>query len=110
MHLQNQWKPSVILICIEFKHFLPMHDLVSYLAQVAELVFGFFGEEGPPGCGGLQLILASFLKDYSSHPATGDLARKGRSNRSVPEVSCLLCTGTIKKRGGMVLNVKQENQ
>jgi hypothetical protein len=73
-----------------------VHYLISYLTQVAELVFGFFGEEGPPGCGGLQLILASFSKDYSSHPATEDLAKKGRSNRSVPEVSCPLCTGTRK--------------
>jgi hypothetical protein len=75
-----------------------MHYLISYLTPVAELVFGFSGEEGPPGFGGLKLIWASFLKDYSSHPATEDLAEKGRSNRSVPEVSSPLCTGTRKSK------------
>jgi hypothetical protein len=75
-----------------------MHYLVLYLTQVAELVVGFFGEEGPPDCGGMLWILANFLIDYFSHQATGDLARKERNNRSVPEVSCPLDTGAIKSK------------
>lgn len=78
--------------------FLPTLYLVMYLTQVAKLVFGFLGEEGPRGCCGLQPILAGFLKDCSSCLATADLAKKGRSNHLIPEERCPLGTGAVKSK------------
>jgi hypothetical protein len=96
MQLQNQWKPNNFNMASRL--FLPTLYLVMYLTQMAKLVFGFLGEEGPQGCCGLLAILAGFLKDCSSHLAIGDLAKRGRSNHSIPEESCPLGTGAVKSK------------